>query len=105
MHVLNPDHHIMHRGADKMLLVDHQTGEEVVTAERVSVPVRHGSDYVEKPMWIVGAAGVPNQQFLTRVEALAAMPHMAHESLGPNPNGSFGDGYITITPHGLADMP
>lgn len=97
MHVHNLDHHIISRGPDKMVLLDHSTGEEIVSAERVPVAGR------DKPGWVIGARGVLNRHASNRRIALAIMPDMAFEALGPS--GPNGEGYITQTPHGLHDMP
>lgn len=82
------DHQIMPFGDDTMALFEVQTGQQIVSAAR------------ENGAWTIHAhvGDIPDDTAATRAEALTAMTEHALAALG-------GNGYSTLIPTGLADLP
>lgn len=85
MHV-QTDHHIVPVGGDQMTLFDPAAGQVIVTAER------------SNGTWVVKARGIKNAKADTRAEAITQMINHALTVLP-------GEGYSTLVPHGLAELP
>ncbi|SKM18026.1 Uncharacterised protein [Mycobacteroides abscessus subsp. massiliense] len=87
------DHQII--GANElMVLMDSGTLEQIVVATRVS------------GWWTIHAEGIDDVQVDNRAEAVDKMIDHAYNALGPNTNDSYpGDGYSTMVPTGLRELP
>jgi hypothetical protein len=90
MHIQSTHHQVVAYGADRMVLADSATCDPIVIAERAMGP--------DGPIWVVGAADVSNVCVQTRPEAITTMAEMALAVLP-------GEGYTTLVPHGLAELP
>lgn len=89
------DHQIVSFGADRMMLFDAVSGTVVVDSNRNP----DGS-------WTATASGVPDVTMPADIQPgptfrQGAITAMINQALAASP----GDGYSTMVPHGLAEMP
>lgn len=86
MYSVRTDHQIVAFGPDQMRLFANSDGATIVTATR------------EGDEWTVTAEGVPDVTADNRPDAVNAMIEQALAALP-------GDGYSTLVPHGLKELP
>ncbi|MFN6543927.1 hypothetical protein [Mycolicibacterium nivoides] len=85
-------HQVVAFGSDLMRLFNSTTGETIVEA------TRSGDD-----TWVIHAEGVDDLTATDRAGALNLMPQHAFDALGTS--GPNGEGYSTLIPNGLAELP
>lgn len=84
-------HQVVAFGSDLMRLFNSTTGETIVEASRSA------------GTWTIHAEGIPDATAADRPAALEVMPQHAFTALGPS--GPNGEGYSTLIPTGLAELP
>lgn len=85
-YLVGTNHKIEAYGADLMQLLDSDTGEVIVTAQR------------ENDEWTISADGITDVTSPTRPDAIQAMVTHALQLLP-------GKGYSTTVPYGLSELP
>lgn len=86
MHQVKTDHQIVAFGTAQMALFDNAGGDPIVTATR------------EGAKWAIHAEGAKDVKAASRSDAVTALIEHALKVLP-------GEGYSTLVPHGLLDMP